>query len=96
MSYTVVVRAAAQAEAAEAYLWYEERSRGLGDRFANALQACFDRLAHNPKVQKRKDDFRHMMVEKFPYRVVFVVDGSTVYVYQIRHASRKPSRRFGP
>lgn len=51
MSYTVVVRAAAQAEAADAYSWYEERSNGLGARFADALQACFDRLAKNPKLQ---------------------------------------------
>ena len=96
MSYTVVVRAAAQAEAADAYSWYEERSNGLGARFADALQACFDRLARNPKLQKRQGEFRHAMVEKFPYRVVFVVEGSTVFVYQIRHTSRRPSKRFGP
>lgn len=96
MSFTVVVRAAAQAEAVDAFLWYEERSRGLGVRFADALQDCLDQLAVNPKNQKRKGDFRHVMVEKFPYRVVFVVEDNTVYVYQIRHASRRPSKRFGP
>lgn len=36
------------------------------------------------------------MVEKFPFRVVFVIEGSTVFVYQIRHTSRRPSQRFGP
>lgn len=96
MSYTVVVRAAAQAEAAEAFLWYEQRSPGLGGRFADALQACFHRLAVNPKLQKRKGVFRHAMVEKFPYRVVFIVEKNTVFVYQVRHTSRKPSKRFGP
>jgi len=30
MTYSVVVRAAAQAEAAKAFLWYERRSKGLG------------------------------------------------------------------
>lgn len=96
MSYTVVVRAAAQAEAAEAFLWYEERRPGLGHRFADALQKCLDQLAENPKLQMRKDEFRHAMVESFPYRVVFVIDGATLYVYQIRHTSRRPSKRFGP
>ncbi|HNR56619.1 MAG TPA: type II toxin-antitoxin system RelE/ParE family toxin [Flavobacteriales bacterium] len=72
------------------------RSKGLGVRFADALQACLDQLATNPKHQKRKGDFRHVMVEKFPYRVVFIVEDNTVYVYQIRHTRRGPSKRFGP
>jgi len=55
-----------------------------------------DQLATNPKHQKRKGDFRHVMVEKFPYRVVFIVEDNTVYVYQIRHTRRGPSKRFGP
>jgi plasmid stabilization system protein ParE len=96
MSFTVVVRAAAQAEAVDAYLWYEERSSGLGARFADALQACLDELAFNPKLQKRKGEYRHKMLDKFPYRVVFVVEDNTVFVYQIRHTSRSPSKRFGP
>ena len=96
MSFTVVIRAAAQAEAAEAFLWYEERSEGLGVRFTDALRSCFDRLAVNPNFQVRKGGFRHIMVEKFPYRVVFAIDGDRVYVYQIRHTSRRPSKRFGP
>jgi hypothetical protein len=36
------------------------------------------------------------MVEKSPYRVVFVIEDNTVFVYQIRHTSRRPSKRFGP
>jgi hypothetical protein len=28
--------------------------------------------------------------------VVFTIDGDTVYVYQIRHTSRRPSKQFGP
>ena len=96
MNFKVLIRTAAQAEAAEAYLWYEGRRKGLGVRFADALQACFAQLAQNPKLEVRKDNFRHVTVEKFPYRVVFAIDGDTVYVYQIRHTSRRPSQRFGP
>lgn len=96
MSYPVVVRKAAEAEAADAYRWYEERRAGLGERFADALQACLEQLALNPKLQKRKGEFRHVLVDKFPYRVVFVFDGGTVYVYEIRHTSRRPSKRYGP
>ncbi|MEZ4759466.1 MAG: type II toxin-antitoxin system RelE/ParE family toxin [Flavobacteriales bacterium] len=96
MTYTVVVLAAAQVEAAEAYQWYEVRRAGLGERFAQALETCLKGLALEPMHQLRKDRFRYVLVEKFPYRVVYVVEGDTVYVYQIRHTSRRPSQRYGP
>lgn len=96
MTYTVVVRAAAQAEAATAFLWYEQRNIGLGDRFADSLKASLDQLTRNSNLQVQKKHFRYVLLEKFPYRVVFVIEGAKVYVYQIRHTSRMPSKRFGP
>lgn len=34
--------------------------------------------------------FRYAPVAKFPYRIVFEIDGDTVVVYNIYHTSRKP------
>jgi len=36
------------------------------------------------------------MLHKLRYRLVYRVHGSVVYVVQVRHTSRKPSKRFGP
>ena len=36
------------------------------------------------------------MLQRLKYRVVYRVDGSAIYVVQVRHTSRKPSKRFGP
>ncbi len=36
------------------------------------------------------------MLAVLPYRVVYGVEEDTIYVYQIRHTSRKPNKRFGP
>jgi hypothetical protein len=36
------------------------------------------------------------MLDDFPYRVVFKIKGADVFVYQVRHTSRRPSKRFGP
>jgi len=44
----------------------------------------------------RKDPYRHAVLRRLRYRVVFEVEGNTVYVYQVRHTSRKPSKNFGP
>lgn len=45
----------------------------------------------------RKDDFRHAFVNGFPrYRVSYDVTGDAITVYQVRHTSRRPSKRYGP
>ena len=67
-----------------------------GERFIEAFAACLEQLKTNPSYQKRMGNYRHLMLHKLPYRVAFEVEEGTVYVYQVRHASRKPSRKFGP
>ncbi len=38
-----------------------------------------------------------LRVEGFSYfRVVYDVVGTNITVYQVRHTSRRPSKRFGP
>lgn len=97
MSYKLMIRLAAQAEAARIHGWYEARSKGLGARFADALEESLRSIQQNPNgLQIRKGKFRHDLVPRFPYRVVYTVDGDTVFVYRIRHTSRRPSKRFGP
>ena len=57
MSYSVLVRAAAQVEAAKAFLWYEQRSRGLGDQFADLLRICLDQLAKTLNYRSKRTTF---------------------------------------
>jgi hypothetical protein len=97
MSFRLRVRVAAVREYTAVAIWYDERSKGLGLRFLDDLQRCFILIRDNPRgFQLRKDDFRHAMLDDFPYRVTFKIKGEEVFVYQVRHTSRKPSKRFGP
>lgn len=97
MNYKLKIRHSVLNEASKIHDWYESRSKGLGGRFADALEECLRGIQRNPKgSQLRSGKFRHDLVPRFPYRVVFTIDGDTVYVYQIRHTSRRPSKRFGP
>lgn len=96
-SFQLHVRQAALEEADEISAWYEAQSAGLGDRFLDALDNCFDDLKVNPFLQLRKEPFRFASIKGFPsFRVVFVVDGDVITVYQVRHTSRKPHPTFGP
>jgi plasmid stabilization system protein ParE len=85
-------------EVARIYLYREKnQGKGTGARFLKALQDCYKDILSNPHGhQFRKAPYRHALLPRLKYRVVFEVEGNTVFVYQVRHTSRKPSKKFGP
>ena len=48
MRWRLVVRRRAAVDSQEAFLWCEEQSPGLGDRFKFELLQVFDRIVENP------------------------------------------------
>ena len=46
--------------------------------------------------QKRYKDYRHGYLRRFPYRLVYLVEGEMIYIYQVRHTRRKVDPEFGP
>jgi hypothetical protein len=49
MIYNIVVTKKAQKEAFQAYLYYEEKQEGLGDRFIDKLEDRYFQLSENPQ-----------------------------------------------
>lgn len=97
MSYRLVVRGSAAKDVLEAFFWYHTMRPQLGDRFLAALKECYDTIeAHPHGYQMRKADFRHAMLRKFPYRVVYEVEGHEVFIYRVIHVKRKPHPKYGP
>jgi plasmid stabilization system protein ParE len=98
MKYRLEVSPKVHLEVARIYLYREKnQGKGSGDSFLKALQACYKDLLSNPHVhQIRKAPYRYAMLHRLKYRVVYEVESGTVYVYRVRHTSRKPSKRFGP
>ena len=94
--YEVIVRYQAQLEVEEIY----DHQHGIGparaERFYAAWHACLEQLRRNPSRAKHKGSYGHEILHKLPYRVVFEVRDAKVIVYQVRHTSRKPSKKFGP
>ncbi|HQW04665.1 MAG: type II toxin-antitoxin system RelE/ParE family toxin [Flavobacteriales bacterium] len=97
MSFGVVVRDSAAKDVLEAFFWYHTIRPQLGERLMAALKECYDSVEANPYgYQPRKGNFRHAMLRKFPYRMVYEIVGQEVFIYRIVHVKRKPSRKFGP
>lgn len=97
MSYTLVVQPEAEADAASICDELEEITPGLGDRFFDALDDLYDHIEQFPLgFQKGYKDYRHGYLRRFPYRVVYLVEGEAIYVYQVRHMRRNVDPEFGP
>ena len=94
--HKVIVQPEAQEEVDAIRIYQNGLDSKRGQRFIEAFEACLEQLRTNPSYQKRKGNYRHVMLRKLPYRVVFEVEAGTVYVYQVRHTSRKPSKKLGP
>jgi len=97
MKYVLKVDPKAIREARAIDNYREREKKGAGDRFMGALQDCYASIKANPYgYQVRKGGYRHAPLHKLKYRVVYEVEGNTIYIYQVRHTSRKPGKKFGP
>lgn len=87
----LVVRPEAAAELLEAQAWYEQRSPGLGFEFARAADAAVTRAIRMPLAFPRIEaDFRHVIVRKFPYSVIYHPSESELVVVSFFHHRSRP------
>ena len=95
MSWRVSIRAAAEADLREAEDWYEGQRPGLGGEFLISVADALTRLEESPEhfpVYYR--GFRRVLMERFPYKVFFRIEGDTVIVFRILHAARDHVRQL--
>ncbi len=73
MAYKLIVKEEALADMLEAYLYYDGKSDGLGEKFMRSLQERYDLISLNPEhygftdAQKK---LRDVKLNGFPYVVI--------------------------
>jgi plasmid stabilization system protein ParE len=93
VSLLVVARDEAEADIAEAALWYERRCAGLGNEFVHAVDSCFDLIARQPDAfPVIYRNARLGLLRKFPYLVVYRVFPEFITVVAVMHGRRHPRR----
>ena len=91
MTFHLIIRPEADAEVAEAAHWYEERRQGLGKEFLSAFAAATASLRHNPKMYAIvAENARRLVLRRFPYSVIYEIQGDEVVVLACFHESRDP------
>jgi plasmid stabilization system protein ParE len=90
VSYSLEIRPDALSDIAEAAAWYDEREPGLGGEFVGAIREAIRNLSSNPlahRVRNRRN-VRWFLPSRFPYRVVYRVQGELITVIAVLHEAR--------
>jgi plasmid stabilization system protein ParE len=71
--------------------WYEERKTGLGLDFAAEIHAALHRAAAMPEAWTRlPGNVRRVLVNRFPYGVLYEPGKTSLVVLAVMHLRRKP------
>lgn len=96
MTWPVRVKSVAEAEFAEAAVWYYRRSRTAADGFVAAVEATFAKIADSPdQYPLVHRNVRRALVPSFPYAIYFVKGAAQCVVLVIQHGKRHPRRWMG-
>lgn len=93
MAASVRFLPAARLEVIEARDWYEQRSPGLGDAFAQEIDRQVQRIAENATgFPVMLADVRRVRLRRFPYGLFYRIVDDECFVLACFHASRDPKR----
>jgi plasmid stabilization system protein ParE len=86
----VVLLPGAELDYQEGYVWYHARSERAAENFEAAIEHALSLIADDPEQWPFCDD-RHRLyiLRRYPYSVVYRLEGDTVLVVAIAHARRR-------
>jgi hypothetical protein len=71
--------------------WFESQVSGLGVEFLDEIDRAIRRIAIWPfSCEEILPNIRRCLVSRFPYGVIYSIDGDTLVVLAIAHLHRKP------
>jgi plasmid stabilization system protein ParE len=81
----------ADREVAAAYQWYEQQSEGLGRTFLDELDRAVRLVRSYPLIAAQiEPDIRRFLFSRFPYSLIYGIDGETLVVIAVAHQHREP------
>ena len=88
---TVIWNTEAEDEFIGSVKYYEMQDDELGERFVMDIQASVARICTNPLMARCfEEECRKVKAEKFPYLVIYYVEGERIHIAAVMHTSRHP------
>ncbi len=91
MTYTLQFLPEVEEDVFNGYVWYETKSRGLGEDFLRMFYASANEIPWNPLLYpKVYKDFRRRLIRRFPYAIYFTIENDQIIVFGFFHCARNP------
>ncbi len=88
----VVLLPPADAELKEAVDYYNDQIAGLGDEFFRAFLSTAHYICQAPMAWKQVGKHtRRININRFPYLILYVVDGDDILITCVAHQHRNPT-----
>jgi len=89
MKYRFADEALAEYIAAGRY--YNQQVPGLGDAFADEIEAGIRQILDGPRTWRViEDDVRRFLVGRFPYGIYYTVEDDAIVIWAVKHLHRDP------
>lgn len=93
MTYELILQEEASLEILEAYIYYEDAQKGLGEKFMKHFDKYLHRILNNPKHFQLKKNYREAYIHKFPYLIVFDIIDSKIIVLSVFNTHQNPTKK---
>ena len=92
MSWEFQISPFARNDANEAYEWYEDQRAGLSGELQGCIREAINRIRRDPESYAEiYNGTRQLLVDRFPYSIIFCVEEAETVVYSIHHRGRDSS-----
>lgn len=82
---------AAESEVAEAVVYYEQQSPGLGNSLLSEVEQAVEQVASTPEAYQRiAPRARRKPLWRFPYNLVYAVYPDQIRIVALAHQKRRP------
>ncbi len=88
--FTIEIEERAKIEIADAYDFYENRKKGLGEKFLKAVDRIIEYVKKTPEGFEEVRFHRQVPMKKFPYVILYEKVGQTIFIDAVFHTSRDP------
>ncbi len=95
--YSIIYSTRSQQEIARAWVWYEDRQVGLGDRFLKEVLGRASLIERNPdRYPTRIKSYKEAPVPIFPFLIIYRVNKKkkSVRIVSVFHTSLNPSKKY--
>ncbi len=82
--YKSVFKDDAKQDIKDAFIWYNQQKKGLGEKFTASVRKRLKQIRNNPNsVQVRYSQTHTALIEKFPYMIHFFIDETIIQLLSL-------------